>query len=186
MRLQGGGEWRLVKVSLPRTRAGGGSRHARCFHLRPMLIRIFISFFYKSNNSSLETIMWLRKVLKSFRNEDVISNQEPLCLGRLMSCFCVYCHCPPGMELLGQSGFKSGGCAPESSSVTGFLSFPEMLISARSVRMVDLPRHGMDRHPLVLPVSCEDMATRWHRRTGQRRSGCTLTWASSWRLSLSW
>lgn len=125
MRLQGGGEWRLVKVSLPRTRAGGGSRHARCFHLRPMLIRIFISFFYKSNNSSLETIMWLRKVLKSFRNEDVISNQEPLCLGRLMSCFCVYCHCPPGMELLGQSGFKSGGCAPESSSVTGFLSFPK-------------------------------------------------------------
>lgn len=69
--------------------------------------------------------MWLRKVLKSFRNEDVISNQEPLCLGRLMSCFCVYCHCPPGMELLGQSGFKSGGCAPESSSVTRFLSFPK-------------------------------------------------------------
>lgn len=59
-------------------------------------------------------------------------------------------------------------------------------MSARPVRMVVLPRPGTDRHPLVLPESCEDMATRWHRRTGQRRSGCTLTWAGSGRLSHSW
>lgn len=53
--------------SLPLDRTGGGRQHARHCCLRPVLIRIFISFFYKSNNSSLETITWLRQGFKELQ-----------------------------------------------------------------------------------------------------------------------
>lgn len=52
--------------------------------------------------------------------------------------------------------------------------------------MVAQPCKGMDPHPLVLPFSSEEIATRWRWRTGQGRSGCSLSWAGWRRLSHSW
>ena len=71
----------------------------------------------------------------------------------------------------------------------GVPRFPQTLASAHVCKASEKgspASQGMDLHPLVLPFSCMEFTTRWRWRTGQRRSGCILSWAGWRQLSHSW